>query len=242
MKTLKYFLLFTVIFSLVITTGCKKDDAADPVNNFTAYEIQTVTIPDAMVQSNDEGAQTARTYLGMANGMSGLWGMMTPPSKSADVNNLKAGGPEIYSWEINDGNTHCTITLTFIETATTYSWAVTIDGTLEGITLSNFTYIQAYSEKDGTSGNMTLYDPEGGGVSMTQSWQELANGVFKCITELPQCLLITVVTNEDGSGSVEVKDWVNGQYLLDFRAEWDASGHGQWWEYIDGIIDEQGSW
>ncbi len=242
MKTLKFLILFTTIFSLIIAPGCKKDDDVDPNNNFTAYDIKTVTVPDAMAQSNDEGAQTANTFLSMANGMSGLWGMMTPPSKSTHITNLKDGGTEIYSWEINEGNTHCTITLTFIETATTYSWAVTIDGTLEGISLSNFTYIQAYSEKDEASGHMTLYNPEGSGVLMTQMWQELANGAFECITELPQSLLINVVTNEDGSGSVEVKDWINGQYVLDFRAEWDASGHGQWWEYIDGIIDEQGSW
>jgi len=242
MKTLKFLILFTTIFSLIIATGCKKDDDVDPNNNFTAYDIKTVIVPDAMAQSNDEGAQTAKSFLSMANAMSGYGGMMTPPSKSTSITKLKDSGTELFTWEINEGNTHCTITLTFIETATTYSWAVTIDGTLEGISLSNFTYIQAYSEKDEASGHMTLYNPEGSGVLMTQMWQELANGAFECITELPQSLLINVVTNEDGSGSVEVKDWINGQYVLDFRAEWDASGHGQWWEYIDGIIDEQGSW
>ena len=243
MKTLKFLILFTTIFSLVIVSSCKKDDDVDPNNNdFTAYEIRTVTVPDAMAQSNDEGAQTAKQFLGIANGMVGYGGMMAPPSKSTVVSNFKDGGTELYTWEINEGNTHCTITLTFIEIATSYSWAVTIDGTLEGLILNNFTYIQAYSEKDETSGYMTLYDPEGSGVLMTQSWQELANGAFECTLEMPQYLLIKVVTNTDGSGSVEVKDWMNGQYVMDFRAEWDASGHGQWWEYIDGIIDEQGSW
>jgi hypothetical protein len=244
MKTVKFLILFTTIFSLVIVSSCKKDDDVDPNNNndFTAYEIKTVTVPDAMVQSNDEGAQTARTFIGMANSMSGYGGMMTPPSKSTAVTHFKDGGTELYSWEINEGNTHCTITLTFIETTTSYSWAVTISGTLEGLILSNFTYIQAYSEKDETSGHMTLYDPEGSGVLMTQSWQEFANGTFECTLEMPQYLFIKVVTNADGSGSVEVKDWMNGQYVMDFRAEWDASGHGQWWEYLDGVIDEQGSW
>jgi len=244
MKTLKILILFTTIFSLLIVSSCKKDDDVDPnnSNNFTNYEIKTVQIPDAMAQSNDEGAQTARQFMSMANGMAGYGGMMIPPSKSTHVTNLKDGGTELYTWEINEGNTHCTITLTFIETATSYSWAVTINGTLEGLNLNNFTYIQAYSEKDETTGHMTLYDPAGSGVLMTQSWQELANGAFEYSLEMPQYLLITVITNEDGSGSVEVKDWVNGQYVLDFRAEWDASGHGQWWEYLDGIIDEQGSW
>jgi len=244
MKTLKLFILFTTIFSLVIVSSCKKDDDVDPNNNndFTAYEIKTVTVPDAMAQSNDEGAQTARSFIGMANSMAGYGGMMTPPSKSTFVSNFKDGGTELYTWEINDGNTQCTVTLTFIETTISYSWAVIIDGMVDGINLNNFTYIQAYSEKDETSGYMTLYDPEGSGVLMTQTWKELANGTFECSLEMPQDLLVTVVTNEDGSGSVEVKVWENGQYLLDFRAEWDASGHGQWWEYIDGIIDEYGSW
>ncbi len=244
MKTLKFLILFTTIFSLVIVSSCKKDDDVDPNNNndFTAYEIKTVTVPDAMAQSNDEGAQTARTFISMANSMSGYGGMMTPPSKSTPATNLKDGGTELYTWEINDGDTHCTITMRFIETTTTYSWAVTIDGVLSGINLNNFTYIQAYSEKDETSGYMTLYDPEGSGVLMTQTWKELANDGFEYILEMPQDLLITAIANGDGSGSVEVKEWMNGQYVLDFRAEWDASGHGQWWEYFDGIIDEQGSW
>ena len=242
MKTLKFLILFTTIFSLVIVSSCKKDDDVDPNNNFTGYEIKTVQIPDAMAQSNDEGAQTAKQFLSLANGMSGFGGMMTPPSKSTPVTNFKDGGTEIYTWEINDGDTHCTITMRFIETTTTYSWAVTIDGTLSGINLNNFTYIQAYQEKDGSSGYMTLYDPKGSGILMTQTWQELANGAFECTLELPQDLLLTVVSNEDGSGTIEVKEWLNGQYVLEFRAEWDASGHGQWWEYIDGIIDEQGSW
>ena len=242
MKTLKFLILFTTIFSLVIVSSCKKDDDVDPNNDFTAYEIKTVTVPDAMAQSNDEGAQTAKQFLSLANGMSGYGGMMTPPSKSTPVTNFKDGGVEVYTWEINDGDTHCTITMRFIETTTTYSWAVIIEGMLGGINLNNFTYIQAYQEKDGSSGYMTLYDPAGSGVLMTQTWQELANGAFEYTLELPQSLLITVVSNEDGSGSVEVKDWVNGQYVLDFRAEWDASGHGHWWEYIDGILDEEGYW
>ena len=242
MKTLKFLILFTTIFSLIIATGCKKDDDVDPNNNFTAYEIQTVQIPDAMAQSNDPGAQTAKQFMGILNGMSGLGGMMTPPLKSLPATSFKDGGTELYTWEINDGNTHCTITLTFIETADSYSWAITINGTLSGINLNNFTYIQAYEKKDGSSGYMTLYDAEGSGVLMIQTWQELTNDAFECTLELPQSLLITVVSNADGSGTIEVKDWVNGQYVLDYRAEWDASGHGQWWEYFDGIIDEQGSW
>jgi len=242
MKTLRFLILFTTIFSLVIVSSCKKDDDTNPNKDAPNYEVKTVQVPDAMTQSNDPGARQAASYINMVNGMAGYGGMMTPPSKSSPVTNFKDGTEDIYVWEINEGNTHCTFTLRVTETATKYFWEMIVDGTMEGQVFNNFTYLKAEETKDGSSSSFTVYDPENGGILMTMSWYE-SGGATHFTFEVPDEIMMSVVVNADGSGSVEVKDWQNGQYVLEFRAEWDASGHGQWWEYDEtGAIWNQGSW
>ncbi len=242
MKTLKFLVLFTTIFSLVLVSGCKKDDDNDPNDNLPEYHVKTVQIPEAMAQSSDPGAQTASAYIGMLNGMAGYGGMMVPPSKSTIVPSLKNGETEIYTWEINEGNTHCTFTLKFTETATLLSWEMIINGTMDGQYFDNFTYIRAEEAKDGSSSTITIYNPETLGVLMYMSWHEQANGTIEFTFEIPQETILTMVVNTDGSGSMELKDWENGHYELVFRVTWDASGHGEWWEYDNGVLSDQGSW
>jgi len=242
MKPLKLLILFTTIFSLVIVSSCKKDDEVSPGNNDTPnYEVKTVQVPDAMVQSSDPGAQQATSYINMVNGMTGYGGMMTPPSKSTPVTNFKDGAGDVYVWEINDGNTHCTFTLKVSESVTTYYWEMIIDGTMEGQVFNNFTYLKAEEAKDGSNSSFTVYDPETGGILMTMSWYESGSATHFTF-EVPNEILLTVDVNADGSGSIEMKEWMNGQYILEFRAEWNASGHGQWWQYDGGTLLEQGSW
>ena len=240
MKTLKILLLFTAIFSLILSSACKKDDNS-PDNKARDYEVKTVQAPDAMAQSDDPGAQQATSYINMVNGMTGYGSMMTPPSKSTPVTNFKDGAGDVYIWEINEGNTHCTFTLKVSESATMYFWEMIIDGTLDGQVFNNFVYMRAEEAKDGSSSSFTVYDPETGGILMTMSWYESGSSTHLTF-EVPNSVLISMVVNADGSGSVEVKSWQNGQYVLEFRAEWDASGHGQWWEYSGGDIWDQGSW
>jgi hypothetical protein len=241
MKTFKLLILLTTLFSLVIVSSCKKDDT-NPNNNAPNYEVKTVQVPDAMAQSEDPGAKQAASYINMVNGMTGYGSMMTPPSKSARVTNFKDGGGDVYVWEINEGNTHCTFTLKYSETATMYFWEMIVDGNIEGQVFNNFVYMRAEEAKDGSSSSFTVYDPESGGILTTMSWYE-SEGSTHLTFEVPNSVLISMVVNADGSGSVEVKSWQNGQYVLEFRAEWDASGHGQWWEYDEtGAIWNQGSW
>lgn len=56
-----------------------------------------------------------------------------------------------------------------------YSWELTINGTIEGLTFNNFIYIRCEEAKDGSYSTMTVYDPEVSGILMTMSWHEQAN-------------------------------------------------------------------
>ena len=238
MKALKFLILFTTIFSLVIVSSCKKDDDVDPNNNAPTCEAKTVEVPEAMANSSDPGVQQAVGYMEMVNGMGGYTGMMTPPSKSSAVTNFKDGGTEVYTWEINEGNTNCTFTLRVTETATMYSWEMIIDGTMEGMVFNNFTYIRAEEMKDGSSGEITIYDPETGNILITMSWYT-SGGATHFTYEMPGYMLLTIVVNGNGSGYVEYSFWDNNQWALYFKAQWDASGHGHWWDYYSGT---EGSW
>lgn len=240
MKTLKLFILFTSALALVLVSSCKKDDDNNPNNNAKQYETKTVTVPDAMAQSSDPGAQEATAYLNMVNSMATYGSMMTPPSKSTPVTNYKDGGTEVYTWEVNEGMNNYTATLTITETATMYSWQMSITGTMDSYTFTNFVFISAETTIDGMSSSITLYEFDGSGIAMTMSWQDNGSSVTFNF-EVPGSIRLTVSVNADNSGWMEVYEWNGSSYYLDFRIEWTATGNGQWWEYIDGVISDSGS-
>lgn len=241
MKTLKFLVLLTSIFALILVTGCKKDDDPEPVN-MPQYEVKTVEVPEVMAQSSDQGAQMTAAYISMVNSMSGYGAMMIPPSKSSVVTNLKVGGVETYTWTFEEGSDNFTITLTVEETSNKYYWKMEISGFIEGSQINNFTYMEAEEAKDGSSGKFTVYDWEEQGVMMETIWTEDGNGTFNFTFEVPNEILLSMVSYTDGSGSIEFKDWYNNQWLLEFAANWDATGHGQWWEYDEGILYAEGTW
>jgi hypothetical protein len=239
MKTFKSFFLLAIIFSLLLAAGCKKDDDSNPGGNDAPnYEVKTVQVPDAMVQSNDPGAQQATAYINMMNGIAGYGTMMKRPSKSTHVTNLKDGGSDVYTWNIDDGNTHCTFTLTVTETVTIYKWKMVIDGIMDSQEFNNFTFIEAEEFKDGSNSKITVYDPDKGGILMKMSWYKTGD-TYHFTFEAPYQALITMEVNPDNSGIMEVSKWMNNQWVPEFKATWDASGHGNWWDYNSGAT---GSW
>lgn len=242
MKPTKLLILFTTIFSLIVVSGCKKDDDPEPDNTAPQYEPKTVAIPDAMSQSQDPGAQMTVSYINMVNGMSGYSGMLVPPGKVTLATTFKDGGTETYTWEINDESGVYTVTLSVTETATMYKWEMTINGTVDGQTFVNFTYIKAEEAKDGSSSTFTLYDWDTQGIFMTLSWYENTDGSFQFTFEVPEDIIISMIAYPDGSGSIEIKEWEIGEYLLQFRAEWNSTGHGEWWEYYSGVLSDHGIW
>lgn len=242
MKKLNVLVLLTTVFFLLFSVGCKKDEETQPENQQAQeFNVKTVTIPAAMEQSNDPGAQQSKAYINMMNGMAGYGSMMTPPNKSIALN-LKEGGTEIYTWEFNEGSSNYTVTLKITENSTYLKWEMIISGMLDGMQLTNFTYLMAEEYKDGSSNSFTVYDFDNpGSILMTMSWYE-GGGTTYFTFEVPQDILITMEVHADGSGMLEVKEWRNGQYILDFRAEWTASGTGEAWEYSNGELVDHTSW
>lgn len=245
MKKLQLISLSTIFFLLLFSMACNKEENPEPQpqNDTAELDVKSAEIPAAMMQSNDPGAIQARSGMNMVNGMTAYGDMMKPPKKSSPLNH-KNGEPEIITWNIDDGTgqNNYNVTLKVTETTLYYTWEMILDGIFEGQHLSNYTFIQAKAYLDGSLNEIIVNDIDNiGGVFMKMSWYE-NEGTIYFTFEVPQEVLINMVVHADGSGTIEEKEWENGQYVLTFRAEWDATGHGNYWEYDGGVLSHQGKW
>ena len=240
MKNFRFLMLFTAIFSFILFTGCEKDDVSDPGGNTQEFQFKSITVPDAMSQSSDPGAQIAVAYINMINGMSSYQGMMHDPMKSAQIH-FKDGG-DTYTWDVNDNSGNYTITMTISETTLKIAWDMYITGNMDGHDLVNFHYISAFQKKDESGSDFLVYDIETGNEYMDIAWNIMPDGSTVYEFEVFQETWLKVVVNADGSGSIELKEWENGTYVLTYKATWEASGHGQYWEYESGLVTNQGTW
>lgn len=242
MKKLNLISLATILLFLVFGASCNKDESPEPEEQTVKqFNTKSVSAPDAMKQSNEPGAMQSAQYISMMNSMAGYGAMMVPPDKSGTVN-LKDGGTDIYTWDYEDGLNNYSATLKITETITYIKWEMIINGVLDNHQLNNFTYLTAEEFKDGSGSTFTMYDFYApGSVVMTIKWHESGTTTYFTF-EIPGEIRITMEVQSDGSGSLDVNDWKNGQYMLSFRAVWDASGHGECWEYDEGTLVDHGVW
>lgn len=246
MKKSNLLFAFITLFFFSFIVSCSEKDDTEPQDQQTqeapTLETKIVELPEAMTQSNDPGAQMATMYANMANGFTGWAGMMIPPQKSASLKSTLDGDPWVYTWDFSEGADAYSITLTIAETPTEYLWTMVINGTLGGMVLDNFLYMEANEALDGTSGEFVMYDPEEQGIGLIASWVTNSNGVYSLTFEMPGEVKIVLTTNLDNSGEISVYDWNETEYLLSFNASWDSTGHGEYWEYDAGELVDHGTW
>jgi hypothetical protein len=241
MKNAKLLILFTAMLSAIFISGCKKDnDDPQPGQNAQEYHLKKVTIPDAMAQSNDPGAQMAVAYIDMVNGMASYSSMMTPPGKSSKMNYKDDG--ETYTWEVDDVSGTYTVTLKIRKTDYKTFWEMYITGTLDGHQLTNFKYIEAIQLNDGSGSTFTIYDLDTGQWYMDITWTDDGNGNFDLTFTVFEEMKLYISVSSDGSGWLEYSEWIMSAYQVTYKASWEASGHGQWWQYDNGVPTDQGTW
>ena len=239
MKKVSIFIFLSFLFSAILITGCKKDDD-QPSQNATKYNDKTVTIPDAMSQSNDPGAQMAVAYINMINNMASYSAMMNPPGKSSMIHYKDDG--ETYTWEVDDASGKYTVTLKIWKSDYKTVWEMYVTGTLGGHQLVNFKYIDAFQLNDGTGGSLVVYDFDSGNWYMDITWTDDGNGNADLTFTVFEETKLHIAVHSDGSGSLEYSEWMMNAFWVTYKAQWKSSGHGQWWMYESGVTTDQGSW
>ncbi len=242
----KYFVLI-VLLSAFLIGGCSKDNnnPASPANNEDvppAPQIKTVTVPQAMQQSQDAHAIMTSSYISMANTVQIYTAFFSPPS--GKIGNISStSGDYVKSWNYGGAN----VTLTASQTSDGYNWNITLNGVFDNVTYNDFKFIEATSSTDGSSGQLMLFSPDNSEYTAEWIWSTLASGVYNITMRSNQTaqdqMRIVVSSNPDNSGSVEVYNIVNSNPVKNYQSSWSASGSGQWSTFDDqGNLQDSGSW
>ncbi len=240
MKSLKSAVLSIVMLSAVLMSGCAKYNVDDPPKEAQEFEAKTVQIPQIMSESNNPNAQMTVSYINMLNNLSGLASMLTPPGECSPLT-LKSGNSDTYTWDVDDNSGTYSVKLTISENSSEISWDMHITGTMGDATLNNFLFIHATQKKDESASTFTVWDTDTGDKEMEISWQTTGDDtefVFEVFDET----YLSVNVNSDSSGTLEMKEWTNGNYSTIYKATWEASGHGHYWTYSNGELIDEGEW
>ncbi len=238
MRTIKLLILLTVM-ATVFTVRCSKDDDTTPAGDVQKFEVKSVQVPKAMAESNDPGAKMATGYINMINGLSGYSAFLSPSGNNTPGNS--DNDERIFTWKVNDKTGVYTVKLVIKETNGEIVWDMYITGTMEGNVLNNFHYIHALKQKDNSWNVLTVWELETGNKYMELSWS-ITDSETVIKFEVFNETYLTLIVNSDGSGSIELKEWLIGKYVTTYKASWATSGHGEYWEYDNSILTNNGSW
>jgi hypothetical protein len=253
----KYVLPLLLIILMAFVSTCKKDEEEPPTFQSLTFNEEEIIdrIPDAMVASNDENAEACVDAIEFAADWSAFYDFFTPADNATKVasksTNSEGTWKYTYTWA---GGYVVTFYWTYEETSTKDMWTLEAqynDGPL-------YSFIEAWQLKDGTQGEIkynfswwTCAYYEGNtedciDVYYIFTWNKNTSGVinYTCTyetsdTEYPYYLKYELVSNPDGSGTV---DYYSAGGSIHWHYEWDALGNGTWVWYMSGDIYGSGSW
>ena len=244
---LKKSLPFLLLLALVL--NCSKNSTEphtkDPGER-PEMAIKEIAVPANMSQSSDPNAQMANAYVTMANSFRGWSYAFAPPVglNKAMLSAERLGDDPKWSDTWTDNG--LTLTMLVFETDDKYMWEVRLTGVDGDQVFDDFLFIRSEQKKDETAGMLIIYDPELPDGVVKWLWDINAAGVYTMSLifdeNTPEAEKLVVASYPDNSGWLEYSEWINNQYVLDFRCEWDAAGAGAWWAYVDGVEDDSGAW
>jgi hypothetical protein len=138
----------------------------------------------------------------------------------------------VWTWTAGE----VTVWMTFVESATKYTWTYDIDYQGTG----RVTYIYAEEEKDGSAGMLKLFGAYSSTATAEYSWTVASDGTVDFIYlagDAENMLKITVKANPDGSGVVDY--YVNN--VMFYHLIWNTDGSGSW-VYYYGDQSMSGTW
>ncbi|NOX19072.1 MAG: hypothetical protein GXO87_12430 [Chlorobi bacterium] len=122
---------------------------------------------------------------------------------------------------------------------------MTLNGTdaNDGTVYNDWVMMDASETSDGSNGNMSIYEDNSTDLEFAVSWSKNADGstYLEFTTYGENGMKITVTANADQTGSLEMYEYNNGEYVKTMKITWTSTG-GEWWEYdSQGNVSDHGS-
>jgi hypothetical protein len=251
MKMTKFLLLAIALFAF----SCSDDDekASSSLENqaLSLTESSTVIVaPSAMQASDDSYAQTAVSYISMANAMSGYLSYFKIPEGSvksssritaANGRAQNTGDVVVYTW--HDANSGYSVGYQISEVSDSYVFEIFI--ILPGET-AWLKYFHAEEKKDRSEGFMNIYDifgVEGDDTSvvwLAYKWGRSGDIFTFSVSDHSGDFNFKLAVNEKTKAG-NVVYYFDG--VKQYEMSWNSDGSGTWAYYdAEGNLDEEGSW
>lgn len=245
-------LMGVLMLSLTLVAACSDDDGDSPTTpqtqdppSFPMTGAAGVELPAGLSNASDTQAMMVSAYAGMANSFAAFTSFFAAPANKAAA----AGAPWVYTWSIsNPPEIDLSITLTIDETEDTYTWVYEVNGYDEDGSYEDAVFYEAYAMKDGSEGEMRVYDINYSSATpvLSWSWTESVLGAYtmEFVTyDESEPMRLVFGVDPDGSGDLVLYEWYADAWRTLEYYEWTALGGGSYILYdYDGGEDIIGSW
>jgi len=237
-------LIYMIMLSMLVFIACESEDstgpsveAADPPE----FVIPNISLPTALMTNDDPHAETVAQYGLIATFLTSQYKSLLVPAEGAESS--FANNTWTFTWaDEDDVNYKLTIEAMGDDG---YKWKLYVSGTYEGIPITDVLLVEGAQAKDEKSNNLTIYDPvqgETGSYAWSMDTDDI-NYITLVAETYEEGAKFEVQLNPDQSGEFKFYN-LNGDEP-DALAEyyvWNADGSGEWWEYADGVVSDQGTW
>lgn len=239
MKTIKYTIfLFGILFLLA---ACSKDEDPQPAVKgnqvgLFAEDARPITVPEAMLESNDPYAMQANLYLTLSTVFTSYAQYFEVPegatkrSQPITATNAKmaASGYTVWEWVAMDGSA---IAYQYSEQGGQQVFEIFIR---EG-SKDYYKWYEVKQNLDGKKGTLKLFGDQG--VAMQWTWEIKADESYHLNYDTDY-FKYEIISNKDLSGSIKLYE----DSVLTQEMEWDKIGNGWWKEYEAGELIDSGEW
>ncbi|MBN1349799.1 hypothetical protein JXJ21_10350 [candidate division KSB1 bacterium] len=237
--------LFGAVFLiLALILGCSDDNPTEPEEEkMPEFEVKAIYIPSQMAQSQDPHAQQTVAYINMANGIAGFASFFTPPANTSLAKTAGTTGDLTWTrtWKVDS----LTITLNVSKQNDLIVWDVIVSGSDQGVIHQNWKMLHAEKTINAQSGSLIFYQLNSTEKATEWLWNIDDEDVYTLtmIFYEGEGGKIEIIQNPDKSGELLIyKNSANG-YALEFKAQWQANGSGEWWLYdANGEITDHNNW
>lgn len=253
MKTIQKLTLALIIFSLIFSISCSKDDdtTIDLTDVEFSFDINNPPIDPTLINnllaSTDANASLIGSQLSIANLMSVWFYLFDQPAGAVQSNvpiGTCGGNALVYTYNLSEENETASIAFQLCETDSKYTFQAFFSE--NGSAFELFMYAEE-SKLELKQGYMEVYTSGLGESSISSTvvlkytWNENADGSFDfVVADSEGDFKLTIGLNADSSGTLEIEESGSPYY----EATWNADGTAGTYAYYDGEgnITDSGNW